>query len=138
MVEGLEHVDETVLASWRRLAERVHDELVAAGLPMTLFWGVKDAGAVVEVDPVADDSGGVWVSWQVHPRLSDAAADAVHQGRLDDPAIQRSGAVKQVMQTALLALLGGAGYQVEDPGHEYRPFQLRVVAASAARPTSRP
>jgi hypothetical protein len=138
MVEGLERVDETVLASWRRLAERVRDELVAAGLPTTLDGGVEDGGTVVEVDPVADDSGGVWVYWQVHPSLSDAAADAVQLDRLDDPAIQRSGAVKQVMQAALLALLGGAGYQVEDPGHEYRPFQLRVVAESAARPASPP
>jgi hypothetical protein len=138
MVEGLERVDETVLASWRRLAERVHDELVAAGLPVRVDGGVKDAGAVVEVDPFADDSGGVWVHWQAHPSLSDAAAGAVQRGHLDDPAIQRSGAVKQVMQAALLALLGGAGYQVEDPGHEYRPFQLRVVAESAARPASRP
>jgi hypothetical protein len=134
----LERADETVLAAWQRLAGRVHDDLVAAGLPVSTGEDPGRAGAVVGVDPFADDSGGVWVFWKTHPTLSDAAADAVQQGRLDDPAIQRSGAVKQVMQAALLALLGGAGYQVEDPGHEYRPLQLRVVCAAAGRPASRP
>jgi hypothetical protein len=96
----LERVDETVLASWQRMAGRVRDDLVAAGLPVCVDASVKDAGAVVEVDPFADDSGGEWVYWKAHPALSDAAADAVEQGRLDDPAIQRSGTVKQVMRTA--------------------------------------
>ena len=133
----LERVDDTVLASWQRLAGHVRNELVAAGLPVGVDGRVKDAGAVVDVDPFADDSGGVWVYWQAHPTLSDAAADAVQRGRLDDPAVQRLGAVAKIMQTALLALLGGAGYQVEDPGHEYRPYHLRVVTESAVRQASR-
>jgi hypothetical protein len=118
----VERVDETVLASWRRLAERVRDELVAAGLPVRVDGDVKDAGAVVEVDPFADDSGGVWVYWQAHPSLSDAAAGAVQRGRLDDPAIQRSGAVKQVMQAALLALLGGPATRSRTPATNTAPF----------------
>lgn len=131
----LERVDDTVLAVWQRLAGRVRDDLVAAGLPVLTGEDGGLAGAVVEVDPFAYDNGGVWVCWKAHPTLSDAAADAVGHGRLDDPAIQRNGAVIQVMQAALLALLGGAGHQVEDPDHEYRPFHLRVVADAAGGAT---
>jgi len=76
--------------------------------------------------------------WATAATLSNAAADAVQQGRLDDPAIQRAGAVKEIMQTALMALLGAAGYQVEAPNHEYRPHQLRVVSEAEKRPASRP
>lgn len=131
----LERVDDTVLTAWQRLAERVCGDLVAAGLPVLTGQDQGGAGAVVDVDPFAYDTGGVWVFWEASPALSDAAADAVGRGRLDDPAIQRAGAVKQVMQAALLALLGAAGYQVEDPNHEYRPFQLRVVADAAGGAT---
>ena len=112
-------MDETVLASWRRLAERVRDELVAAALPVAIEGTVKDAGAVVEVDPVADDSGGVWVYWQVHPSCQTLPPMRCSWA---DWTIQRSGAVKQVMQVALLALLGGVGYQVEDPATNTGPF----------------
>jgi hypothetical protein len=134
----LERADETILAAWQRLAGRVRDDLVAAGLPVFTGEDLGRAGVVVEVDPFADSSGGVWVSWKTHPTLSDAAAAAVQRGRLDDPAIGRAGAVAEIMQAALMALLAAVGYQVEDPEHEYRPYQLRVVSDTAGRQERRP
>jgi hypothetical protein len=62
------------LASRQALAQRVRNELGAAGLPVPApgLSPVLAAGAEVTVDEGADAAGGVFVSWSASPRLPTA------------------------------------------------------------------
>ncbi|GAA2823620.1 hypothetical protein [Crossiella cryophila] len=125
----LPKVTEDQLRVLRRLADDVRDTLAEAGLPMTgdLSPGLR-VGVRVEVDPADDEAGGVWVDWCTHPRMAEAAANCVAEGRVDDPVLTRQGDVQEAMQQALLAILTSAGFQASDPDHDYRPYELQVTA----------
>ncbi|MCO1578914.1 hypothetical protein M8C13_24470 [Crossiella sp. SN42] len=125
----LPKVSDARLRELRNLADDVRDTLAEAGLPITgdLAPGLR-VGVRVEVDPADDEAGGVWVDWHTHPRMANAAADCVNEGRLDDPVLTRQGEVMEAMQQALLAILTSAGFQAGDPDHDYRPYELQVTA----------
>ncbi|WP_371615648.1 hypothetical protein [Streptomyces sp. NBC_00454] len=112
------------------LAWRVRNELAAAGLPV-VAPGMDPqlvGGAEVTFDDGADAGGGVWVEWKGSPRLWESTGRALRLQKLDDPVIGHCARVTAAMMRALDAVLTSAGFTVEDPKNEYRPFQLRVVA----------
>lgn len=115
------------------LAAKVRDELPAAGLPV-LAPGLHHAlagGAEVEVDDGADAAGGVYVDWEASPRLRECAVRALRLRLMDDPVLRRPGQISAAMMHAMAAILTSAGFTVEDPDDEYRPFHLRVLAGPA-------
>src|SRR5262249_61657704 len=88
--------DARTLAAWDALADQVAAALRRAGLPVT--GPTSDVtngrtgrkyGAFVEVDPIADRAGGVFVFWQVSGEVGRPARGGVLAGRLIGPAVQR-------------------------------------------------
>ena len=72
----MEVADARTLAAWDALADQVAAALRRAGLPVTgpttdVTHGRtgRKYGAFVEVDPIADSAGGVFVFWQVPDEL---------------------------------------------------------------------
>ncbi|MFC5664944.1 hypothetical protein ACFP3U_18380 [Kitasatospora misakiensis] len=126
--------DESVKVTFERLAQRVRDELAAAGLPL-VTPGLSPALAVgAEVRAVMwnhhfhGEDPEVVVSWKVSPQLrSNAMADA-RQGRGVTPAIRQFGEVQIAMAAAIIAILSAAGFTVRDHDNDMSPFDVQVLA----------
>ncbi|MFG1947787.1 hypothetical protein [Nonomuraea sp. NPDC048826] len=121
-------------ATFEQLAQRVRDELAAAGLPVIAPGLAPElaTGAEVHVDMWNHHFHGeepeVVVSWKVSPQLRSNAMDALRHGRLDDPAIRQSGKVQIAMAGAVIAILSAAGFTALDRDNDMSPFDVQVLA----------
>lgn len=131
----LDKVGTEVLAE--RVAARVRDELVAAGLPVVVpgLNPVLSQGVEVIVDPFDDDAGGVSVAWRSSPRLQSCVLRAVRLNLLDDPAFAHQRVVLEAMLAAVTAILESAGFTVRDSLNDYAPFTLEVLAGPGGDPS---
>ncbi|MFD5465881.1 hypothetical protein ACFWIQ_24065 [Kitasatospora sp. NPDC127059] len=128
-------MDEThgrhVNARFERLAQRVRDELAAAGLPV-VAPGLDTAlavGAEVRVSTWNQHFGEepeVLVSWHTSPRLRSRAADP---GRDGEPtgATRQAGGIHTAMAAAVIAILAAAGFTARVLGDDYAPFDVLVL-----------
>ncbi|MEV7596995.1 hypothetical protein AB0O91_06350 [Kitasatospora sp. NPDC089797] len=126
-----------VVAERERLAERVRQELRAAGLPVVLPTEapVVPAGALVSVDETTDeDFSEVAVSWNCHPRLQDCSRDAYRSNRWDDAAFRHSGVVHRAMIAAVIGILESAGFAARESPHEYEPLTVEVLSGPGVPP----
>lgn len=133
----LEKAGAEVLAERERIAARVRDELVAAGLPVVASGlnPVLSQGVEVNVDPFDDDAGGVSVGWRSSPRLESCVLRAVKLSLLDDPAFEHQRVVLEAMLAAITAILVSAGFTVRDSLNDYAPFTLEVPAGPGGSPS---
>ena len=131
----LEKVGAEVLAERERIAARVRDELVAAGLPVVApeLNPVLSQGVAVTVDPF-DDAGGVSVAWRSSPRVQSCVLRAVKLSLLDDPVLSHQQVVLEAMLAAITAILASAGFTVRDSLNDYAPFRLEVLAGPGGHP----
>ncbi|MFC8538150.1 hypothetical protein ACFUJY_30145 [Streptomyces sp. NPDC057249] len=133
----LEKTDAEVLAQRERIAARVREELVAAGLPV-LAPGVNpllSRGVEVTVDPFDDAAGGVSVGWRSSPRLHSCVRRAAQHNLRDDPALAHQKVVLEGMLAAITAILRSAGFTVRDSLNDYAPFTVQVPAGPGGRPS---
>jgi hypothetical protein len=110
----------------------VHDEVVAAGLPV-LLWEPSEAfrGTGVSIQADADDPE-VWIGWVTSDALRNAATKALRRGL---PARRLGGAsrpptffdVKDAMLAAIAEILVAAGFRVEKDADDMRPSELLVL-----------
>jgi hypothetical protein len=127
MVE-FNQVDDEVNRALSALADQVLQSLKSTGLPVFHSNAGEDlSGAEIEVDRGDDAAGGVYVSWRPDSQLVNDASDALLQGRLDDPVIRKSGAIKVAMKDAIGSVLAIFGFVVEDSGDDMRPVSVRVI-----------
>ncbi|WP_034086760.1 hypothetical protein [Streptacidiphilus albus] len=133
----LERVGAEVLAERERIATRVRDELVAAGLPVVApgLNPVLSQGVEVSVDPFDSAAGGVSVGWRSSPRLQSCVLRAVKHHLLDDPALAHQQVVLEAMLAAIAAILGSAGFTVRDSLNDYAPFTLEVLTGPGGHPS---
>jgi hypothetical protein len=124
--EQFEEVSGPEREAREKLADAAREDLTLAGLPVR--DGPEGPGAEFEVDFGDDDAGGVWVSWNPDERWTRASSESMLAGRLDDPVIERSGRVTEIMRDAMIAILAQAGYAVEPSDDDMRPLALRVNA----------
>lgn len=119
-----------VLAERERIAARVRDELVAAGLPVVAsgLSPVLSQGAEVTVDPFDDDIGGVSVAWRSSPQLRNCVLRSVKLNLPDDPTLAHQRVVLAAMLPAITAILASAGFTVRDSLNDYAPCTLEVLA----------
>ncbi|MFD7449276.1 hypothetical protein [Kitasatospora sp. NPDC059827] len=134
-----EHSERHVNARYERMAQRVRDELAAAGLPVTapgLHRGLA-TGAEVRVSTWNQHFGAadpeVLVSWHVSPRLRGRAGEEARRADGETPAVRQSGEAQTAMATAMIAILTAAGYTARDHGNEYAPFDVQVLAGPERR-----
>ncbi|MFD0340223.1 hypothetical protein ACFVH0_16300 [Streptomyces sp. NPDC127117] len=133
----LEKVGAEVLVERERIAARVRDELMAAGLPVLApgLDPVLSQGVEVNVDPFDDDAGGVSVAWRSSPRLENCVLRAVKLNLLDDPTLAHQRVVLEAMLAAITAILMSAGFTVRDSLNDYAPFTLEVPAGPGGSPS---
>jgi len=141
----MEVADARTLAAWHALADQVAAALRRAGLPVTgpttdVTNGRtgRKYGAFVEVDPIADGAGGVFVFWQVPDELARPSREALLAGHLNDPAIQRYGHVVATMIDAMKRLLAESRFTVEDAAtvNDLRPLEIHVRSSELGPPTA--
>jgi hypothetical protein len=129
--------DAGTMDAWHALAGQVAAALRVAGLPVIRCGYGRggpvggECGAVVEVDPVDDGAGGVFVSWQVGEELARPVRAALLAGRVDDPAITHFGRTVSIMIDAVARLLIDHGFAVEDAArvNDLRALQIHVQPA---------
>jgi hypothetical protein len=130
---GFERVDLEREQALHELARGALEVLLSAGLPeSTEAEEGPSAGIEVEVDVGDDEAGGVYLMWRPDDRLVSAAALAVLDGRLDDPAIRRSAGFRAVMKDAILSILASSGFIVEEAQDDLNPLAVRVLGRSRA------
>ncbi|GGX36694.1 hypothetical protein [Streptomyces noursei] len=121
------NASDEIVANRNALADKVRRELELAGIATFRQENAGErAGAEIEVDLGADSAGGVFVSWNPHPSLSQAAADGVRNGQLQVPAIRHSGAVVSHMRDAMIGILASAGFRADIADDDMRPLAIRV------------
>ena len=133
----LEKAGAEVLAERERIAARVRDELVAAGLPVVApgLDLVLSQGVEVTVDPFDDGHGGASVAWRSSPRLRSCVLRAVKLNLLDDPAFAHQRVVLEAMLPAITEILVSAGFTVRDSLNDYAPFTLEVLTGPGGSPS---
>jgi len=127
---------EDEIAQRRELASEVITALAAAGLSPR--WedeeGEEVPGAQVSVDKSADESGGVYVKWEVGPDLVDAVIRHHRAGNRAAPEMKLFDAITLAMREAMLAILTSSHFTVErcdDPTHH--PPMIYVVEKAGNR-----
>jgi hypothetical protein len=126
---------EDEIARRRELAGEVLAALAAAGLAPR--WARADEeipGAQVSVDVSADESGGVYVTWEVGPNLLDAVLRHHAAGDRAAPETKLFEAVTLAMREAMLTILASSHFTVErcdDPTHH--PPMIYVVGRAGTR-----
>ncbi|MFJ5952436.1 hypothetical protein [Streptomyces noursei] len=121
------NVSDEIRAHRDNLADKVRQELMLAGIPAFRRESPEGrGGAHIEVDLGDDAAGGVFVNWETHPDLSQAACESVRNGQLQAPAIRHSGTVALHMRDAIIGILVSAGLQAEVEADDMRPLTVRV------------
>jgi hypothetical protein len=112
-----------------------------AGLPVRLWNGLGGTtdgrgGALVEVDPIADGAGGVFVWWDLPDELALPAHEALLCGQIDHPAVKRSGQTVSIMIDAMTRLLIEEQFITEDAAivNDMRALQIHVKSRVALDP----
>ena len=122
-----------------RLAQRVRDELAAAGLPLAVPGLAPElaVGAEVRVDRWGEyfhsEAPQVVVGWSVSPQLRMSAGSALQRGQIDHPAIRQQGEAMIAMADAVVAILGAAGFTAVHRNNDLSPFDIRVVSGPDTR-----
>lgn len=130
----VETSDESVLGAVERLAQRVRDELAAAGLPLVMPGLSPElaVGAEVCVDTWNHHFHGgeaeVVVRWKVSSQLRSNAMEDARLRRVVTAAIRQSGEVQSAMASAVIAILSAAGFTARDRDNDLSPFDVRVLA----------
>ncbi|MGW1066203.1 hypothetical protein ACWD4F_17005 [Streptomyces aureus] len=128
---GPETFDPVEIDRLRRLAVAVKVHLSRSGLV------VRDAGAepdrrtapgglVIDLDPVDDEAGGLWLTWELHPAVRQSVREAV-QRRTGEAVIQASVDVHERTAEAIVCMLDVLGYEAERSDASHRPFAIRVL-----------
>ncbi|PSK96769.1 hypothetical protein CLV63_11066 [Murinocardiopsis flavida] len=130
-----EHADREVMDERNRLAMQVVEDLAAAGLPVVSeISPTYQSGVEVTVDPLADEQGGVYVTWRTHeilrrqavygecpPEIAEARADYWHTAMA-------------TMAETLRGLLAAAGFEAGHYAGDFHTNTVRVTGRTGAPP----
>jgi hypothetical protein len=123
----LNPADQATVIRWRRLAQEARSVLAGAGLPLQADVDRRfQFGARVVVDEF-EGTGGVFVGWQPHTHLVDAALESYLRHEQNASAVRHFNTVCRAMRDAMAQILESAGYRVEDSGEDF-PDGLRVLS----------
>ncbi|MFC9617851.1 hypothetical protein [Streptomyces sp. NPDC056938] len=115
-----------------QLAERVRQDLSASGLTVHVTAEhdpmPDKGGGWIELDDFDDAGGGVWLHWQLHPRVREAIGTAIQRAEIDDPFLKVASQTYKHTVTAVLTTLTALGYEAERSRDDYRPYAVRVIA----------
>ncbi|MBD0693614.1 hypothetical protein BG452_41925 [Streptomyces sp. CBMA123] len=119
-------------ARFERLAQRVRDELAAAGLPVVApgLDAALAVGAEVRVSTWNQHFGEepeVLVSWHLSPRLRCRATADLERGGEPTAAARQAGGIHTAMAAAVIAVLSAAGFTARDRADDYAPFDVLVL-----------
>ncbi|WP_229070966.1 hypothetical protein [Actinoplanes sp. DH11] len=127
MFEELRASDE-VVAAWHDVARRVGEALDRAGIPHHPEDSYpRPAGAVIGVDPMNDEMGGVIVDWSPGAALVGAVMESTRTGDRDVSAEQLYIAVTTAMRDAMLDILRASGFEVAAIDDSQRPPAVHVL-----------
>jgi hypothetical protein len=114
------------------LAERVRQDLSASGLTVHATAEhdplPDEGGGWIELDDIDDAGGGVWLHWELHPRVRETIRTALQRAQTDDPFLKVASQTYQHTITAVLATLTALGYEAERSRDDHRPYAVRVLA----------
>ncbi|GGR21195.1 hypothetical protein GCM10010251_41380 [Streptomyces aurantiogriseus] len=125
--------DAETLRRWEAWASEARTQLAAAGLPVQAegLDSAVGAGAVVTVDPGADDAGGVYVGWHPAPVLRVAGMQAALRTDPRDPALRHKGLVDDAMTRAIREILTAGGFTMGESPNDLVGELLYVVGPPA-------
>ncbi|UXY27027.1 hypothetical protein [Streptomyces sp. HUAS TT20] len=132
---GDRQADAETLRRWEAWASEARTQLAAAGLPVEPHGldPAVGAGAVVEVDPGADEAGGVYVSWRPAPVLRVAAMRRAMEQRSDDPVLGHMNAIDKAMTEAIRAVLTAGGFEIGDSPNDFAEGTVYVIGPPRRR-----
>jgi hypothetical protein len=129
---GFDRAPDEVIAGWHEIAEKVRLSLEYAGIAAYLATGEPGRpGAEIEVDPGADDAGGVFVSWVRSGELIRAAVEAVKEGRQESPVVVFSESIARHMRDVMVEVLRLSGFQAVPYDDGLRLPSAKVVSGPA-------
>ena len=114
MESSVVHLPPDGVEGLSRLADDVVRTLTQAGLPAWREEEVRQesGGAQVVIDTVDDESGGVLVTWYLHPTLKASVQASIEEGNFLDPDVAFAAGTMEVFRKALLELLERAKFDV--------------------------
>ncbi|MGW3143148.1 hypothetical protein ACWDG1_00410 [Streptomyces sp. NPDC001177] len=132
---GYRQADAETLRRWEAWASEARTQLAAAGLPVEPHGldPAVGAGAVVEVDPGADEAGGVYVSWRPAPVLRVAAMRCAMAQRSDDPVLGHIRAIDEAMTEAIRAVLTAGGFVIGESPNDFAEGAVCVIGPPRRR-----
>lgn len=132
---GIRQADAETLRRREAWASEARTQLAAAGLPVEAHGldPALGAGAVVEVDPAADEAGGVYVSWRPAPVLRVAAMRCAIEQRSGDPVLGYIRALDEAMTKAIRAVLTAGGFVLDESMGDFAEGVVRVIRPPRGR-----
>jgi hypothetical protein len=155
-IQPIERVDDATMRQWEDLAQRVRDELSAAGVRLEAVelhdgatadeicaaWE-RASGASVSIDPEkyagdVENRANIWIAWRPDGELRRAVQELILkdvEAAKQHPALIRYGEELNGMRDRMLEVLRAAGYDVIVSDDDMHPLELRVLRGPA-RPVS--
>ncbi|MFF5492965.1 hypothetical protein [Streptomyces aquilus] len=127
---GYRQADAATLRRWEAWASEARTQLAAAGLPVQAEYmePAVGGGAVVEVDPGDDATGGVYVGWQPASVLRTAGQRLSVHTEHGLRVLRHKRAVTEAIVEAMRAVLTRGGFTVKDSPDEYSLGSLYLVS----------
>ncbi|RRR77816.1 hypothetical protein [Streptomyces sp. RP5T] len=92
-------------------ADRVKTTLARAGLPLaSTFDDALSSGVYVEIADEERLPPQAFLKWRVHPILQEHFRTVPHNALLSDPQVRELRIAQEAMNTAVIAVLEGAGF----------------------------
>ncbi|GAB3177617.1 hypothetical protein GCM10027259_22770 [Micromonospora palomenae] len=121
-----DNVDLPRPASLADLAESVMRSLRLVGVPTARDR--SDPGAYVYVDESTDESGGVFVEWNLSEELRHAMMQFAAEGDLSSPRLSFIESAQGAMESALRAIVAAAGFKIDTEAVGVHEFAFKVEA----------
>ncbi|MFC0027950.1 hypothetical protein ACFFMM_00230 [Micromonospora chaiyaphumensis] len=120
----------TAMAQRESLAGRVRDELALAGLPIVaadMSPHLRQSGAEVRVDKLADCHAPVRVEWRTDRTLQEMFQRVAMAEQVDAPVFRHYQMVVETMLQTMTEILTAAGFTVRGSTNDFAPLTLEIL-----------
>jgi hypothetical protein len=93
-------------------------------------------GATVEVDTGDDESGGVYVHWEIPRDLNDECIRLAFAGDLTHPLREQMRTIRDLMFDVIMSALSSDGFEVVPSDNDMNPGAMRITGMRVDRESS--
>ena len=130
----VKHVSAERVAELQELARAVETTFIHNGFNVVdLLSDSQQGGALIEVDTVDDEVGGIYVSWRAPQDFRSVVQRYLLAGEPHHEVVEQGKRINRAMHEAIIATLISAGFSVKESEDDMRPLSVVVLERGPGR-----